>query len=145
MTCLVVRFDATPAMFLSDAVPVGQNEITAQGVKYQLIASGRFFEWLFGADGEVLGVELALTPDDDIMTNHPNLPKLTYLDLTDMFPRLWFTSRTDGAARSCQDWEDYYYEDAEHKLLLLLRTHFLTSIELESLKRSVRAIEIIDP
>jgi len=130
-----MRLDNRLTLVASDKVPAGHDDVVVQGSRYRFLASGRFFEWLFSADDQVLGVELRLSDDDDLLQDHSYLRSLPYMDFGDMFPRVWFTTRTDGRPRNLHDWEDYYYESTDRRLMVAVRTHLLTPDQLDSLKK----------
>jgi len=137
MHCLIIELKDSLHMWLTDAIPIGLPHIIISEKPFNFISDGNFFEWLFDSAGSVVGVELHNPPNQAMFL--PLATDTGVLDCSDPpYPRFWFSAIREGTSRSLQDWEDYYYMASDGTMLIILRTHLLTQVELDTLVLSLK-------
>ncbi len=136
MNWLLIECNDSVRIWLEKNLPIGLSRLKIADKEYQFEDSGKIFDWLFDLSGKVVDMELHLSPDDDILSQFA-AANAVEIDLTDMFPRFWFSSIRTGTDHCLHDWEDYYYKSEDGTLLIALRTHMLTQDEVDTLVLSL--------
>jgi hypothetical protein len=94
-----------------------------------------FFDWLFSAAGEVVGVELHVS-SEDVLQPSWDIKKLPYVDLPDdEFPRVWFCKRREWWRKGLEAFDTHYYVSTGKWALLLPVDGWLTTDEIDQLQQ----------
>ena len=104
------------------------------------------YDWLIGADGQVLGVAMVVSPGDGVLEMAPGLTELPYIEYEEPFLRVWFTDRRDGNQRPDQDWAGAFLALPGGQAMAVVGTGHLTRPEeLDDLARLCRIAGFAEP